>query len=186
MPLAEERTELHVEGDDDLHSLVHLLVLHGVDYDCKPWPSRFPVFKVAKTCDQLLRGMETAVRASAGRAAGFVLDADAPLSERWREICRELAKTDIATPSQPPPDGFIGQSNTYRTRVGVWLMPDNQHEGKLEDFLRTLVAEEDSLIDHATASTDRARELGAGFSDPDCVKAIIRAWLAWQEEPGHP
>jgi hypothetical protein len=66
-------------------------------------------------------------------------------------------------------------------------MPDNQHDGKLEHFLRTLIDENDPLIGHAQASSVAARDVhGAVFPEADLIKAVIHAWLAWQEEPGKP
>ena len=65
-------------------------------------------------------------------------------------------------------------------------MPDNQKDGKIEDFLRLLIEDSDPLIGHAEVSTDGARVLGAKFKDADRIKAVIHTWLAWQESPGEP
>ncbi len=181
-----ERSRLHVEGTDDKHSIVHLLIRHDLDYDSKPWPATFPSIEEQGSIDALLEGVETAVQVGGGRAVGFVLDADTPLIERWNAIRDRLRRVDVDAPDDPSPDGFVGESSHYRSRVGVWLMPDNQHDGALEHFLRTLVADNDILIGHAEASTQTARDLGARFRDADTLKAIIHAWLAWQEEPGRP
>ncbi len=81
----------------------------------------------------------------------------------------------------------MGESQTYRTRVGVWLMPDNQQEGTLEDFLRTLVKEANPLLPHARESTTQAKSRhGANYRNVDEKKAVLHAWLAWQSEPGLP
>jgi len=58
---AKERSFLHVEGDDDQHALVHLLIKHRIDYDTKPWPMEFPEFKAVGNDVKVLRGMETAI-----------------------------------------------------------------------------------------------------------------------------
>ena len=84
------------------------------------------------------------------------------------------------------PMEFVGESATYRARVGVWLMPDNEQDGALEHFLETLVAESDPLIEHARSATTQARELGARFGGNAHRKAVLHAWLAWQENPGLP
>lgn len=186
MPASMERSSLHVEGPDDLHSVVHLLIRHGIDYDCKPWPPALPRLKPVGSVERLLDGIETAIELSTGRAIGFVLDADSPLLGRWQSVRDRLLRVKVDAPKEPPPEGFIGHSSTYRSTVGVWLMPDNQHDGKLETFLSTLIDEQDALIDHATEATNTARELGARFSEADHIKATIHAWLAWQEEPGRP
>jgi hypothetical protein len=65
-------------------------------------------------------------------------------------------------------------------------MPDNQRDGKLENFLAELIAADDPLIGHAQKATAEARGLGATFSVPDVIKAEVHSWLAWQDEPGKP
>jgi hypothetical protein len=135
----------------------------------------------------LLAGVETAVTVSGGRAVAFVLDADSPLANRWQAIRDRLQRVDVSTPDTPSREGFIGRSEKYQTTVGVWLMPDNQHDGKLETFLRTLIAEDDSVIRYAQYVTDWAKKKkGAKFKPNDREKAVIHTWLAWQEEPGKP
>lgn len=130
--------------------------------------------------------MPTGVKLGTGRVVGFVLDADSPLTDRWRAVRDQLREAGVESPESPPPEGFVGTSERYKSRVGVWLMPDNEHDGKLETFLQMLIEENDPLIDHATAATDQANTLGAAFADVDRLKAILHAWLAWQEEPGCP
>ena len=186
MPGSMERSKIHVEGPDDQHSIVHLLRHHGVDYDPKPWPPEFPEFQQAGGMSNLLEGIRTAVQLSTGRAIGFVLDADSPLLDRWQAVRGQLGAVDVAAPAEPFAEGFIGESDRYRSRVGVWLMPDNQHDGKLETFLKTLISEHDALIEHADEATNTAKQLGAKFIDLDRPKAIIHAWLAWQKDPGLP
>ena len=86
----------------------------------------------------------------------------------------------------------MGESGEYKARVGVWLMPDNLQEGErgegtLERFLETLVQEADPLLPHARDATRRAKtEHGASYPDGNVKKAVLHAWLAWQEEPGLP
>ena len=136
---------------------------------------------------KLLDGVEPAVKTNTNRSIGFLLDADASLIDRWRGVSQRLRNVGVAdVPDRPPAEGYIGESPAYKTRVGVWLMPDNVSDGKLEDFLMTLVREGDPLIGHAEASTNIAKGSGARFSEPDKIKAVIHAWLAWQEVPGLP
>ena len=181
-----ERSLLRVEGKDDDHAIRHLLIRNGIDYDNKPWRSWFPFIRVEGDRDKLLAGVNTAVSLSNGRAVGFVLDANSSLQDRWDSMTSRLRPLDLEMPDEIPHDGFVGESRTYRARVGVWLMPDNQREGALEHFLETLINEADPLIAHARGSTERARELGARYPDNGVKKAVLHAWLAWQENPGLP
>jgi hypothetical protein len=186
MPGSMERPQMHVEGIDDRHSIVHSLIRHGIDYDSKPWPTELPEFKDSGSVGKLLEEMETVVELSTGRVVGFVLDADSPLLDRWNAVRDRLSRVGVDAPRQPPAEGFVGRSETFRAGVGVWLMPDNRHDGKLETFLRTLIDADDPLIDHATSATDAAKQLGAEFPNVDRIKALLHTWLAWQEEPGRP
>ena len=67
-----------------------------------------------------------------------------------------------------PKAGFVGESVSYRTRVGVWLTPDNEREGTLEHFLETLCVAREvpeircgdlgfGKLDERTARTPRLR-----------------------------
>lgn len=184
MPESMERDTLHVEGRDDTHTIIHLLKRHGIDYDARRW--QLPEVKEAGSVEMLLRLVEPVVRASTGRTVAFVLDANTALSRRWEAVRGRLDTAGVETPASPPPEGFVGSSATYGTRVGVWLMPDNCHDGALEDFLRTLVDDRDPLIGHAERATDTAAEIDRRFPPADRLKAILHTWLAWQREPGRP
>ena len=182
------RSRLVVEGTDDEHAIRHLLVRHGIDCDAAPAAGWLPSFTPAGGREKLLEVVTTTVSLSNGRAVGFVLDANSSLQDRWNAMVSRLREMDVETPDTIPPDGFVGESPTYRARVGVWLMPDNQRSGALEHFLKTLIHEDDPLIEHARDSTARARDLGARYPDDDngVAKAVLHAWLAWQENPGLP
>ena len=183
-----ERSLLRVEGKDDLHAIQHLLIRHDIDYgqDHKQWPDWFPFIKSADGKDEILKSVEAAVSVSNGRSVGFVLDADSSHRARWNAIASRLRKLDLSVPQEIPPAGFVGESPRFRARVGVWLMPDNQREGALEDFLKTLFQAEDPLLPHAKESAERAKALGARYPDSKAEKAVLRTWLAWQEDPGLP
>ena len=127
------------------------------------------------------------------RAVGYVIDADRreftgdDLASTWQSIRDRLAKAPISitTPQVPPTDGFVGYHSQLGTPIGVWLMPDNTHDGTLEDFLKELASGPDQLLPYAERCTVEARkEHGAAFGEKDTDKAVICTWLAWQEEPG--
>ena len=186
MPASMEQPSIRVEGRDDQYALLNLLIRHGIDYDNKPLPPNYPKFEPSGSVEAMLAEMETAVQLSSGKAIGFVLDADSPLASRWRAARDRLRNVGVDVPKQPPPEGFIGNSADYKATVGLWLMPDNEHDGKLETFLHNLIEKDDPLIAHAGNSTDVAVKLGAKFPDVGRIKAVIHAWLAWQKEPGLP
>ena len=182
------RSRLVVEGKDDEHAIEHLLFRHGIDCDQRTGPDWVPSVEGAGGREELLEGVTYTVSLSSGRAVGFVLDANSSPRDRWNAMVSRLRELGVETPEAIPPDGFVGESPTYRVRVGVWLMPDNQQGGALEHFLETLIDEADPLIEHAHDSTARARDFGARYPDDDngIAKAVLHAWLAWQENPGLP
>lgn len=178
------RSQLHVEGKDDLNSIANLVKMYGIDWQVDPVA---PQIKELGSVEKLLEIIEVAVSLSSGRVNGFVLDADETVESRWESVRNRLLNAGVeSVPCQPPADGYIGYSSRYKSQVGVWIMPDNVRDGSLEMFLQDLIEENDLLIGHAEQSTKQARTLGAAVALKDELKAIIHAWLAWQAKPGLP
>ena len=190
--MAQQRSSLRVEGGDDLHAILHLLIRNGIDYDQQPWPSWFPsIEEVRGGKTGVLDNVERLVRASSNGRIGFVLDADDSVRDTWRAMRSRLRRVGLDPPPAIPPQGFAGESTEYGARVWVWLMPDNQQqgehgEGTLERFLEALVREADPLWPYAGEATRHKAEHGARYGDAGVRKAELHAWLAWQEEPGLP
>ena len=186
-----ERSRLHVEGTADVHVVRHLLLRHGI---ACPIAGRLvtnvapnvPEIAAAGDKDAVLDAIETAVPVSNGRAVGFVLDTDVAIRNRWRAVCGRLQVFGLDLPEEIPPEGFICDVAEFGARVGVWLMPDNQRRGALEQFLEDLVGEDDPLLPIAESSTTNARTEGAKFPESKHRKAVLHTWLAWQETPGLP
>lgn len=178
------RSSLHVEGADDMPAILHLLIGHGMNYDRDPRPGEYPDVKGVGGKSKLLEGVETAIRVSNDRTVGFVLDANSSLQDCWNAVSARLRRVGMEPPGVIPENGFIGEAEKYRARVGVRLVPDNRRPGALESFLRDLVAEGDPLLPYAEKSTDRAKDPGAGFSRNDTDNAVLHTWPAWQQEPG--
>ena len=182
-----ERSQLRVEGNDDKHAIIHLLARHGIDCGLHSRLVWAPTVEATGGKDMLLRDIDLSIRASSGRAVGFVLDTDLSLNDRWQAVSDRLQRSGVEVPECIPGDGFVGEAPDFRTRVGVWFMPDNEQTGQLEDFLETLVRETDPILSHAREATTRAKFMhGAAFPETKMTNAILHAWLAWQEEPGLP
>ena len=184
-----EPSILRVEGKDDVHAITHLLLRHGLD--CESIPVEIKSLgsdggETAAGRSALLAGMQTEVMRSNDRSVGFILDADEQPRDRWNAVCDRLKGVGLTLPREIPQEGFVGETGDFRARVGVWLMPDNQRSGALEEFLQELVRSDDSLLPIAEQSTRRAKKQGARFADSAQRKAVLHAWLAWQERPGLP
>ena len=174
------RHELYVEGSDDEHAIGQLLIRSGFDRQ------GLPDFKNAGNKQKVLDAILAAVRAGTGKSLGFVMDANDDPGSTWQAVTSRLRKVGVQAPDEIPEGGFAGKSLDYGARVGVWLMPDNRKTGALEDFLRDLIDRADPLLSLAGDSAQKAKHLGARYSDGDTGKAILHTWLAWQKEPGRP
>lgn len=120
-------------------------------------------------------------------ALDIMLDADDNLAGHWQSLCTILAKASYGyiLPKDPDPNGTILKfTNPNGVPVGIWLMPNNQTSGKLEDFLAQLVPHGDLLWSYADTTIQRLPE--QRFRATDRSKAHIHTWLAWQAEPGKP
>jgi hypothetical protein len=201
--------KIHVEGRNDLFALINLLIRHGVDYDRKPRPPEFPEFSAAISdsddptreavgVDAVLLAISEEVAIQSGRIVGFVLDADDQPDDRWSSIRARLAVNEVTTLDDPPlpveqltaiPEGgFLGISQRFKTRVGVWLMPDNRGPGALEQFLQALVPPKNPLFQFSQKCTKQSLnpKHGATIREVDKLKAELACWLAWQANPGRP
>lgn len=124
-----------------------------------------------------------------GDIVGLVIDADSDLNSRWqslRDVVIRAGYRDV--PTTPERDGTILDHpvGALLPRIGVWIMPDNQTKGILEDFLRFLVPAGSHLFDYVKFSVANIPEGEKRFSQQAEPKALIHTWLAWQEEPGNP
>ena len=152
-----------------------------------PWKVHYPCIRSigpGHNKEEVLRAVVPAVTTGTGTRVGFVIDADRSLQRSWSDIKAELLEAGVDTPDRIPRDGFVGDSREFETRVGVWIMPDNTDSGAIESFLRSLVPGSDPLWQHAHTATIAALDLGASFRLTDKWKAVLRAWLAWQRNPG--
>ena len=188
-----ERSQLHVEGRDDVHVVKHLLLRHCIDCplkrDSRPaqeFAPNVPEIRGAHDRNAVLDSIEPAVRVSNGRSVGFLLDSNGEPRDQWRAVCDRLRVFDLDLPEEIPPEGFVDDVAEFAARVGVWLMPDNRRAGALERFLEDLVDDEDALFPVAERSTAEARRHGAEFPAADHRKAVLHTWLAWQKAPGLP
>lgn len=173
---------LLVEGIDDEHVLKHLCGNRGV-----------PLLDDVKEhggVDRLLESFPVRLKASDfNDIVGVVIDADTDMTSRWQSLRDRLIGVGYeAVPDNPAHDGTIldPPAGKLLPRVGIWVMPDNQSKGILEDFLRFLVPEGSRLFEHVKSSVATIPEGERRFSQLTEPKAIIHTWLAWQEEPGKP
>jgi hypothetical protein len=166
---------LLVEGQDDKH-VVWALAQHA----------ELPeVFEVSDKdgIDALLEMLPAQLKASGLEVLGIMVDADTNMQARWQSLRDILTKSGYKVPKQPSLEGTI-MSMEDKPTVGIWLMPDNQRTGMLEDFAADLISDDDLLLPYARTSVAQLPE--RRYPDVQRAKAELHTWLAWQKEPGKP
>lgn len=174
---------LLVEGPDDKWSIINLMKQRGFNWD----DSKIirPFVEDAGGISNLLEEIPVAIK-SVKQRLGIVIDADINLSNRWQEICDLFSKEGITLPQGPSQKGTIITQNHQKKQFGIWIMPDNNSHGNLEDFLKHLVPVEDKVWPFAEQSTTEALNKGSRLKRNNLIKGVIHCWLSWQDTPGLP
>lgn len=171
-------SKLLVEGNDDQH------VVWAI---CER-------FKVAETfgvkdcqgIDKLLKQIPSYIKLR-NINLGILIDADENLQGRWQALSSLLSPLGYSFSDHPDPLGSIVTSLQFETKVGIWILPNNQIHGMLEDFAKILIPINNVLIDQAERIISEIELLDVErFSAIHRSKALIHTWLAWQESPGTP
>ena len=173
---------LLVEGTDDKHVLKHICGNRGIPH--------LDDVATHGSVENLLDSVPLRLRVSEdGDIVGVVIDADTNVAARWQSLRDRLTGIGYqSVPDSPAADGTIidPPPGTLLPRVGIWIMPDNQTKGILEDFLRFLIPVGSQLFGHVTSSVATIPESDLRFGDLAKPKALIHTWLAWQKDPGTP
>lgn len=176
--------KLLVEGETDKSVIPYLMEANGVAW---PDPPDHPVYIHAHgSVDEILKpdviGAE--LRASALEALGVIVDADGNAAARWDQLRTGCRSEFSGLPDRIPVEG-LSVVHAGGPRLGIWIMPDNQFTGTLEDFLVQLIPEESrDLYELAQGCVAESQSRGAAFRDVHTRKAELHTWLAWQDPPG--
>ncbi len=177
---------LLVEGPDDKFAVVELMAHHI------GWPEhRVPVWiDSLNGVNNLLKSdiLETRLTNPDIKRLGILLDADGTPSDRYGELRDALSSECPELPAFLPAEGFVSTVSVKTLgspmRLGIWMMPNNESPGYLEDFLSTLIPGGAKPVwDHAQQSTRTARQVGATYKEAHTAKAEMHTWLAWQDLP---
>jgi len=169
--------KLLVEGNDDQHVIWALCEKFHIS-------ENFDVVDcggIENLLNQLPQRLKSDVE-----VIGIVIDADMDFAARWQQITGILTRNGYPIPPAPTQNGTIITVDDL-PRIGVWLMPDNQSEGMLEDFIALLVPEDDALrpfANNVLAEIEAAK--AQRYKPVHRSKAWIHTWLAWQKVPGTP
>lgn len=164
---------LLVEGADDEHVVRHLLEqTHGT--------LNFDIEQLGGVA-RIRAEIEAQAKVPGRTVLGIVVDANSDAAARWQSIRVALERADIQLPQLPDPHGtIISPAAAGVPKVGVWLMPDNQRAGELEDFLAALIPPDDDVWELAQRYVEQVP--GHQLSKP--AKARLHAWLAVRTDGG--
>jgi hypothetical protein len=176
--------QLLVEGNDDFHVVHALFQKYNVPARNleNPTGGYFSV-KDCAGIDRLLE--QIPVQLKNLQKLGLIIDADSDIQVRWQSLRDILRNNGFALPENPDFDGTIISQNGKT--IGIWLMPNNDSNGMLEDFMQFLIPDEDRLLDKATEVLGEIEDEEINnYNLIHKSKALIHTWLAWQETPGTP
>ena len=184
MKIKEAHTyKLLVEGNDDQHVVWALCEKHNV-------PESFDVID-CESVENVLKAFELRLKlVDHNQCIGVVVDADTNIKSRWDSLVSILKRSkkyscDTLT---LPQDGLVLEpmDKTF-PKVGIWLMPDNNQNGMLEDFMATLATSDDALMKKSEdVLTELEKDGIQRYKPVHRSKAKIHTYLAWQDVPGRP
>ena len=182
-----------VEGRNDQYVLRSLLRYHGIDCaipDREKYGEEAIVIDQRENIEGVLDALKIVLDDGDLARLAVIVDADTNIDARWdslRNIFARFGGEDM--PHSPSAEGtIITLIQHYRTlKVGVWLMPDNQAPGILENFVSFLISGDDApLWQHAIKCVNKIPETQRHFPEVALPKAQVHTWLAWQQKPGQP
>ncbi|MUG98947.1 hypothetical protein F7734_44305 [Scytonema sp. UIC 10036] len=176
--------QLLVEGKNDRHVIWSLCNQYQLPEE---FSVEVPVAEGTEGIEVLLDGLPLKLKEKNLKILGIVVDADRDLVARWqglRDRLRESGYQDV--PNASPNQGWV-YSAPELPKVGVWLMPNNQLPGMLEDFVACLIPTDDKLLPKAQSVLQEIEQSNINrYTLIHRPKALIHTWLAWQEKPGMP
>ena len=166
---------LMVEGQDDRHVISHIVNRSQLELN----------FSISdrEGIELLLEDIPLEVRASERVAVGIVVDRDTDPSSNWDAVRDPLLDEGFGVPRQPDPDGTIIPETDDLPRVGIWLMPDNQSTGELEDFVSEMIPDDDPVWPLSQDYIDGIPTADRKFTENKIQRAKVHAWLAAREDP---
>jgi hypothetical protein len=170
--------KLLVEGNDDVHVLLALC-------NCFEIEANFEILD-SKGIDSLFATIPVRLKEPNFRTIGIIIDADTDIGARWKQLKKIFKEAGYTLPEDLPSEGLIAEV-TEKIRICVWIMPDNNLNGMLEDFIAFLIPTDDVILPIVLEHIENLEKKGLQkFKPIHRSKAIIHAWLALQEDPGTP
>lgn len=143
-----------------------------------------PEFEIreARGVDRLLSVIEAEIDVPGRIALGVLVDANDAVAERWNAVTGRIrcARPDMRL-GNPMTDGTIIRGSPD---VGIWLWPDNESQGELEDFVGRMIPNSDPVWPLSTKYIGGIPKEYRRFAEKKTMRAKVHAWLATRETPG--
>lgn len=165
---------LLVEGQDDRHIVEHL---YWKRFGVKP-----PFDVVDKEGYSRLRdAIGPELKAPGRQVVGIVVDANDDLKSRWAAVTDQLRRVRPEIEfGDPTLNGFVVGGEPH---IGIWLWPDNQSTGEIEDFVATMIPRDDPVWPLSSRYIESIPVEQRRFPEGKTTRAEVHAWLAVRTEP---
>ena len=163
-----------MEGPDDKHVVQHL---YRKAFGAEP---PFDVM-VKGGYESLRNAIGAELKVPDRRAVGIVVDANGDPRARWTAVTDRLrGALEHDGIEDPTPRGMIVESEP---RVGVWLWPDNESGGEIEDFVTEMIPDDDPVWPLSVRYIENIPSDQRRFPEKKTLRAQLHAWLAARRDP---
>ena len=170
--------KLLAEGKDDQHVIWALCNNFNIE-------NAFDIIN-CEGVERLIEGIPVRLNQPGLEALGIIIDADDNIENRWKSLKAILTVHGFNFPDDLPSNGLVINTEDNIT-IGIWIMPNNNTNGMLEDFIKFLIPENDPLLPIVNDTLESIENKNLNnYSLQHKSKAVIHTWLAWQKDPGTP
>ena len=174
LPLQSGPCVLLVEGQDDRHVVEHL---HWKCFGAKPPFDVVDKEGYSRLCDAI----EPELKVPGRQVMGIIVDANDDPESRWRAVTERVRRVRPEIKfGDPAPCGLVVGGEP---RIGIWLWPDNELTGEIEDFVVAMIPPDDPVWPLSRRYIESIPAEHRRFSKGKTTRAEVHAWLAVREEP---
>ena len=180
MKRCEETAVLLLEGSDDCHIIKEFCQKNEI----KP---NFGFCKCGSDNQVLSRLNALLKKSEKPNILGVILDADKDVNARYQNIKSKAKDKNFYQnlPDSMPKTGLIHTERSL-PKLGIWIMPNNQDNGALEEFYLELATNIDvDFIDKIIQQAEEKKGI-TSFKPQHRNKAMMHTYFAWQDSPSMP
>ena len=147
--------------------------------------------RVCGGIDNLIRVIKQEAKVPHREVLGVLADANERIEKRRDDLLQRFVATgvDVSLSSAMRPETTMEVEppvGIRLERIGIWLLPDNQSLGELENLVAEMIGSHDCVWplagEYINCIPDEYRKFDP--SDQKAEKARVYAWLATRRKPG--